>query len=220
MKFNDYKLINDKESIALNNTYSKIVKQEVDDLNEILEKMYKQRDILEKESSKELVVPILKKLNEDIHKLEEIVHNNSYSKVFDTTYSLSIPSSHKKVRKLDEERLSPYRSIEENEGYLNTPIRTRQQRGRPLQSLGVINLFKNFGIKKNPLNNEVFDNRLRYHTVITTTCHPHKQIVNNQIDIVRLLLLYMLLRPTCKYMPIIASITNNQFESYVNLSEL
>ena len=99
MKFNDYKLINDKESIALNNTYSKIVKQEVDDLNEILEKMYKQRDILEKESSKELVVPILKKLNEDIHKLEEIVHNNSYSKVPQTTYSLSIPSSHKKLRK-------------------------------------------------------------------------------------------------------------------------
>lgn len=40
---------------------------------------------------------------------------------------------------------------------------------------------------------------------------------NNQIDIIRLFLLYMMLRPTCKYLPTITTIANDQFDILLQL---
>ena len=50
-------------------------------------------------------------------------------------------------------------------------------------------------------------------------CDPHRKIATNQIDIIRLLLLYLTLRPTCRYCSRIASITNEQFDILLSLEE-
>lgn len=42
---------------------------------------------------------------------------------------------------------------------------------------------------------------------------------NNQIDIIRLFLLYMTLCPTCKYLPQISHIANDQFDIFIMMNE-
>lgn len=231
MKFNDYKIVNEKESELLKTHYQKILSEEISDLNEILEKMYKQRDILTTTSHPK----ILEKLNADIHKLEDIVHNFNYHKTPQNTYTLSIPNEYRKVTKLDDSRLSPYRSTVENS---RSTLKTTNKRHCPKQSPSIFNILNRFKVKKETLPRE---NRLRFHTIVDDStynniiynnininddhrtrhdCPPEKEVMHNQIDIVRLLLLYMLLRPTCKHMSIIASITSSEFDNYVELSSL
>ena len=43
-------------------------------------------------------------------------------------------------------------------------------------------------------------------------CDPRNEIKHHQIDIIRLFLLYLMLRPNCKYMSRVAQIANDQFD--------
>ena len=43
-------------------------------------------------------------------------------------------------------------------------------------------------------------------------CDPRNEIRHHQIDIIRLFLLYLMLRPNCKYMSRVAQIANDQFD--------
>ncbi len=52
---------------------------------------------------------------------------------------------------------------------------------------------------------------------INDECEFSKICKNNQIDIIRLFLLYMMLRPTCKYLPTITTIANDQFDILLEL---
>lgn len=102
----------------------------------------------------------------------------------------------------------------------NTPT-TNSRRSRPMRGFSIANIIKKFALNKEKSATTIaLKDRWRYHTIVATACHPRKQILHNQSDILRLLLLYMVLRPTCRYMSVIANITNSQFESYVSLSEL
>lgn len=43
-------------------------------------------------------------------------------------------------------------------------------------------------------------------------CEPKKVMLHNQIDIIRLFLLYLMLRPNCKYLSQVTAIANSQFD--------
>lgn len=231
MKFNDYKLSSDKECEILKSNYDKVFKQEIDDLNEILEKMTNQRDNLQKENISGRYSQLIDKLDEDILKLENIVRSTMYRKSTPSSYTLNIPSNLRKVNKLaDNNGLSPVRSIEENERHQeyinnnsNTPTLTPNppRRGRPIRGFAITDLLDKFSLKSNKKSATMAPiDRFRYHTIIATSCRPHNKIMHSQIDIIRLLLLYLTLRPHCQYTSIISTIANDQFESYVNLAEL
>ena len=241
MKFNDYKLSSENECEMLKKSYSQVLKQEVDDLNEIVEKMLSQKENLEKQNVDGRYSEIIEKLTEDINKLKNIVHSTIHSKKDFTNYTLSVPSSYRKISKLNDPAVvTPIRSIEENEKHEeymenlipnNTPNipapspqpskpATTSKRSRPMHSGSIINLFAKLALNKKSARRLAPIDRWRYHTIITTSCHPKQQLLHGQIDIIRLLLLYLTLRPTCKYMSVVASITHDQFENYINLIDL
>lgn len=243
MKFNDFTLSSEKECEILNKQYDNIIKQEVEDLNEIISKMTNQKENLESLNFSGEYTSIIDKLSRDIEKLQNLVHSTKVSKKTQTTYNLSVPSSFRKVTKSDNsEVVTPIRSIEENNrhseyernlsGSENTPKDPNipsennnnfTRRGRPMRSFGFANFAKKFAlsnIKKESFNVSPLD-KWKYHTIVnTTSCNSHKHIVHNQIDIIRLLLLYLTLRPHCKYTSIISTIANDQFENYITLTEI
>ena len=50
-------------------------------------------------------------------------------------------------------------------------------------------------------------------------CDPRNEIKHHQIDIIRLFLLYLMLRPNCKYMSRVAQIANDQFDILLMVME-
>ena len=50
-------------------------------------------------------------------------------------------------------------------------------------------------------------------------CDPRNEIKHHQIDIIRLFLLYLMLRPNCKYMSRVAQIANDQFDILLTVME-
>ena len=53
--------------------------------------------------------------------------------------------------------------------------------------------------------------------VISEECKPQNVLLHNQIDIIRLFLLYLMLRPNCKYLSTITTIANSQFDIMLEL---
>jgi hypothetical protein len=239
MKFNDYNITSEKDSEYINKCFQTVYKQEIEDLSEIIEKMENQRKTMLSANSSHQYDNLIDKLTEDIEKLKNIVHSTIYNKSQPTTYNLSVPKTFRKASQMtDPKVITPIRSIEENEEHAeymdsmnsvpnvpptptlpngsNTP-----QRRRPMQSFSIANIFQKFAIRNKKSASELAqDNKMRYHTVITTHCSHENIIYHNQIDIIRLLLLYITLRPHCRYASIISTIANDQFEGYVEMSEL
>lgn len=56
-----------------------------------------------------------------------------------------------------------------------------------------------------------------YNRPFPNDCNPNDICRNNQIDIIRLFLLYMTLCPTCKYLPQISHIANEQFDILLSI---
>ena len=94
---------------------------------------------------------------------------------------------------------------------------TSRKRNSPLQSSFINNLAKSLFLRKKPIikANEKYQNR--YHINQEEHCPINKKIVNNQVDLIRLILLFIALRPNCNYLPKIARIANSQFEVLLNL---
>lgn len=100
-------------------------------------------------------------------------------------------------------------------------IRTRSTRRSPLGNFSLASIFQRFAIKnKKSATKIALHNRMRYHTVIATHCPHEKMIHHNQIDIIRLLLLYLTLRPHCRYASVISRIANDQLDCYVEMTEI
>lgn len=63
-----------------------------------------------------------------------------------------------------------------------------------------------------------FERRER-HRDFREHCDPRNEIKHHQIDIIRLFLLYLMLRPNCKYMSRVAQIANDQFDILLMVME-
>jgi len=147
-----------------------------------------------------------------------------------------------KICQIDNEAISPIRSkeeIEAHENFSNPPSNnqpnndvglrpspaipnniptTTNKRNSPMQSNLISNLIKQFNLnwkraKKQVISDDFHRNRFHNIGVMHKKCEPSDIIIGSQIDIIRLLLLYIALRPNCKYLSRIANITNEQFEA-------
>lgn len=103
-----------------------------------------------------------------------------------------------------------------------TPIVNTHKRNSPMQSNPLSNLIKQFNLswkksKKQIISEDTHRNRFHNISIAHKKCEPHDIIIGSQIDIIRLLLLYIALRPNCKYLSRIAHITNEQFESLLTI---
>lgn len=115
----------------------------------------------------------------------------------------------------------------------NTPTQKIFKRNSPMQSNNLFNVAKRFNVnlqnffgfknrKKEPNNAQ--NNNCHYNLKTQTAqfenrhhCSPHQIALDNQIDIIRLFLLYLMLRPNCRISGKIAKLANTQFDIFLQV---
>lgn len=239
MNFNDYQLPSNKEYEIIKQSLGHKLYNETSELNEIVSKMQSQRESISRENTNGKYNEILQKFDYNIDELSRIITSSNIAKQ-NLDNSLAIPSINDEFRYVrrmqdngvytpirSDEEISNSRNIipENNESNIpnttptppnipdrnNTINRNRNNRvGSPLQGSILSNLFKKSSIKN---NSYYIDDgyRNKYHTITTNSCISIQKIRTNQVDIVRLLLLYLVLNPHCRYCSRIASISSDQF---------
>jgi ATP phosphoribosyltransferase len=115
---------------------------------------------------------------------------------------------------------NPTDSITDN---INNPSQNSNSRKRnsPMQGSIISNLTKSLFMRKQKkdIYNIPLEHRNRFHNVISQgeECNPKKRMISNQIDLLRLLLLFVALRPNCKYLSRVARVANTQLEVLMEL---
>lgn len=103
----------------------------------------------------------------------------------------------------------------------NSSSNKNRRRNSPLQSniLSTIakTIFNKRISKKNIITDDKYRNRFHNTFIQTSSCNPHRKIVTNQLDILRLLLLYISLRPRCRQIDCLTTIANEQYEILVTM---
>lgn len=237
MNFNDYQIPSEKEYNIMNQSFNNKLSSETIELQEILSKLREQKTAISRKNTDGKYNKILSTYDSNITELSRLISNKNKGYAQSSNYQIpSIPTELKLYsQQVDEIVPTPIRSNEEiakmrslensiNNNINNdfspptqvpiTPI-NQTKRNRPMQSSIFASIFKKFPIK----NNEIYDDgyRNKYHIIALNDCVSSQKIKTNQIDIIRLLLLYLTLNPTCRYCSRIASITCDQFEIYQNL---
>ena len=234
MAFNDFITLSDKDYAIMKQNYDKILENENSDLQEILNKMIEQKNNIEKANMDGRYDSILSKINVNIEELNRLISNNN-SNILYKSKSAEIPNIKGLITDSTGTAITPYRSKQEMENHANMslpnlsnnnqnneqstlpPIRQNSsKRNSPMQGSFISNIIKQFSLKKKD-NIEYPKNK--FHNIVTLhkKCEPHNYLLGSQIDIIRLLLLYLTLRPNCKYLSRIANIANEQFDIYLSI---
>ena len=240
MRFNDYVTLSDQDYQLMKHNYDKILAEETRDLEDIVKKMQSQKDALQNNNSNKKYDQIINKLDKNIEELSTIISNNSNH--FKSLQIPQIKGLFDNPTNNEEIAPSPIRSKWEIEQHNNhnastdntptnednrtesprTPSRSNLvnnlKRNSPMQSNFFASIFKKFNInyKQSTKTNTIINNR--FHNIISNNCNEQTIIIDNQEEIIRLLLLYILLKPNCRYINRIASITLDQFSTYSNLT--
>ena len=302
MKYDDYARLSDENYKIMKQSYENVITEETADLQEILEKLIKQRKTLHSNNSDNKYDEMLEKLDNNIADLNSLISGN-LSQVASKN-SAFIPNYYGlRSKKLDlgNDAISPIRSHKEmlSHGDIvptqpSTPSDNNQngnldsnvpqngtttpntpKRNSPMQGSALSNIIKQLNVganrilgcnrkqrtinsnnlasqntqvssqnhynktTKNPNNsqsqirpsnlsemNNIFMpypmtppkydymHRPPHHPRpnMSHGCKPHDIILSDQCDIVRMILLYMMLRPNCRYISRLCNVANDQFE--------
>ena len=302
MKYDDYARLSDENYKIMKQSYENVITEETADLQEILEKLIKQRKTLHSNNSDNKYDEMLEKLDNNIADLNSLISGN-LSQVASKN-SAFIPNYYGlRSKKLDlgNDAISPIRSHQEmlSHGDIaptqpSTPSDNNQngnsdsnvpqngtttpntpKRNSPMQGSALSNIIKQLNVganrilgcnrkqrtinsnnlasqntqvssqnhynktTQNPNNsqsqirpsnlsemNNVFMpypmtppkydymHRPPHHPRpnMSHGCKPHDIILSDQCDIVRMILLYMMLRPNCRYISRLCNVANDQFE--------
>ena len=302
MKYDDYARLSDENYKIMKQSYENVITEETADLQEILEKLIKQRKTLHSNNSDNKYDEMLEKLDNNIADLNSLISGN-LSQVASKN-SAFIPNYYGlRSKKLDlgNDAISPIRSHKEmlSHGDIvptqpSTPSDNNQngnldsnvpqngtttpntpKRNSPMQGSALSNIIKQLNVganrilgcnrkqrtinsnnlasqntqvssqnhynktTQNPNNsqsqirpsnlsemNNVFMpypmtppkydymHRPPHHPRpnMSHGCKPHDIILSDQCDIVRMILLYMMLRPNCRYISRLCNVANDQFE--------
>ena len=302
MKYDDYARLSDENYKIMKQSYENVITEETADLQEILEKLIKQRKTLHSNNSDNQYDEMLEKLDNNIADLNSLISGN-LSQVASKN-SAFIPNYYGlRSKKLDlgDDAISPIRSHKEMLSHGNivptqpsTPSDNNQngnsdsnvpqngtttpntpKRNSPMQGSALSNIIKQLNVganrilgcnrkqrtinsnnlasqntqvssqnhynktTQNPNNsqsqirpsnlsemNNIFMpypmtppkydymHRPPHHPRpnMSHGCKPHDIILSDQCDIVRMILLYMMLRPNCRYISRLCNVANDQFE--------
>ena len=302
MKYDDYARLSDENYKIMKQSYENVITEETADLQEILEKLIKQRKTLHSNNSNNKYDDMLEKLDNNIADLNSLISGN-LSQVASKN-SAFIPNYYGlRSKKLDlgDDAISPIRSHKEmlSHGDIvptqpSTPSDNNQngnsdsnvpqngtttpntpKRNSPMQGSALSNIIKQLNVganrilgcnrkqrtinsnnlasqntqvssqnhynktTQNPNNsqsqirpsnlsemNNIFMpypmtppkydymHRPPHHPRpnMSHGCKPHDIILSDQCDIVRMILLYMMLRPNCRYISRLCNVANDQFE--------
>lgn len=280
MKFDDYKILSDRDYTIMKQNYDTLIQSETNDLNEILDKLYKQRQNLIDLNQNHKFDDMLEKIDNNISDIESIIGSNQ--KIASTKQSCEIPHywglkkpSKQDINSDNTNGNNSFSDFLDNE-YKNNPIPTPTQpsldnnlapniditppnnneqpetnlpaqnttkRNSPMQGSALSNIIKQLNVgagrllgKKHTHNATIKVDKEGFGDLtggffpypvppdypprhknkkrpnLGDGCEPHDIALSNQCDIVRLILLYMMLRPNCRYISRLSSVACDQFE--------
>jgi len=219
MQYNDNNLTNDKSCFCIRQKFNESLSEEQKDLKEIYDKMLDQRNLLA-ESIKDNKY-IIDNAGKTLNQLRNIITTNSQSvHTMDEAYgkvphSSDIPNSNTNIpNNYFPNGNTPNSIPTPNVPNTNIPNQRRNliQRRNPLQN-SIFAPISSLFIKKNPEQKNRFHNTQH----IQSNCNPRQKVITGQIDLIRLLLLFITLRPHCRYLSSISTITSSQFDILLNL---
>lgn len=280
MKFDDYKILSDRDYTIMKQNYDTLIQSETNDLNEILDKLYKQRQNLIDLNQNHKFDDMLEKIDNNISDIESIIGSNQ--KIASTKQSCEIPHywGLKKPSKQDinsdntngnnsfsdfldneyknnpiptptqpslDNNLAPNIDItppnNNEQSETNLPAQNTTKRNSPMQGSALSNIIKQLNVgagrllgKKHTHNATIKVDKEGFGDLtggffpypvppdfpprhknkkrpnLGDGCEPHDIALSNQCDIVRLILLYMMLRPNCRYISRLSSVACDQFE--------
>lgn len=189
MNYNDYIFPTPQDYQKLQENYKKVHTLEVDDLNEIIAKLKEQKSLLQRQNQRYL--HIIPRLQEGIESLEKIIISNKHY-------------HHLQKTQATEQAIPPFKC--------NYKTKISTHSGNLLH-----NIFRKLNKQIQTIPN------MKFHTIVIADietqshCNSHPQNCSRQLDIIRLLLLYMTLRPTCPYIHTISSVATNQLDVYISM---
>ena len=202
MIYNDNKLTPEKECNVINSKFSIKDEHQLKDLQEIHNKLKEQRDSLKSLNNDGKYNDIIKSIEDNMKSIENIMrkHYNVSSQ------SCSADMSSDVYGKIPRSKRT------------NTTV-TRQQRSSPMQSNPFASFFKSvFGLKQPRIIIREDGYRNRFHNiVIQSECDPHRKCITRQVDILRMIMLFVALNPHCIFLPKICNIASNQLDLLLTL---
>ena len=200
MNYKDYVTLSPKEYEILQYNYNKTFMQKKDDLYEIITKLNEQKIALINSKNNEYK-DILSKLQLSIQELQKIAQSSHIS----TPYQNYINNNPKTHTNSSDIAIPPIRNLNKNSHHTGSILS---------------NIFRKIKNQSAEIPN------MKYHTIVANdndisnvnvTCHSHSHNCTRQLDIIRLLLLYMTLRPTCPYIHTISRIASEQLDVYMSM---
>ena len=236
MSFNDFITLNDKDYQIMQDKYNQILVAETEDLREIHTKMVEQKSALSQMNADGRYDDVLNKMTENIGELQSLISNNN-SNIYYNAKAPEFPQPRRAsvLAIPDGTAISPVRSEKEmaehghassnlppvNETAPTPPRQMTRKRNSPMPSTRIASFIQSLlGKRKKNIDMNIHaDNpQNRFHNIeLMQHCHPRNRIESSQIDIIRLLLLYMALRPNCRYISRLAHIASDQFNVLINL---
>lgn len=227
IEYNDNILANNQQYDNMRKAYQFSHNSDIFDLKQIAEKMKEQRESFRLENRANEYDEIIRKIDNDISDLDCIINISNRASNF----------SHKASNKNTLNRILSKHHISKqttNQTMLNSsqidnkiPIKKttlfRRLSSRIYHNLSAINnrlrCRNKVPIHNDPLHNNQPNYPLTNYSIdldsglnVATMCEPRRQLYTNQLDIIRLLLLYMALRPNNHHCHRICNITLSQFE--------
>jgi hypothetical protein len=212
--YDDFKIASDNESLKISNELSKVKTQEVKDLVDIHLSMSSQINRLKNLNKDGKYTKILKTTENNIKTLQNIINTES--------------RENSKIQKLDND---VFGKVPHDSDLTHSPSTKVQKKkwGFPMQGSIIDVLAKSLRKKNNIVTNSNYN--MKYHNMYVDeianinnydnwhndNCDQERKLVTNQIDILRLLVLFVALRPRCHYTPNICRMADDQMSVLIDL---
>lgn len=191
MKYEDFLTPTEQEYRIMRQRYMQEVERETGDLQEILQKMETQKEYLQRNNNDQKYNKIIDKLADNISELNSLIISSQSHFLFDAFRQVNVNLS--KIlgnfphKKMRTTTHSPH--LNKNRWHIAPPTE----------------------------DNYILQSTTKESTILSEECQPKNVILHNQIDIIRLFLLYLMLKPNCKYLSSITTIANSQFDILLEL---
>ena len=236
MNYNDNSIISDKNARAFNNSMGNIKIQQLGELKEIRNKLSEQELLIQSSNHKE-VDSILHTIKSNLRTLDRIITTAKTQNIDNKDVYGKTPS-HDEIM-----RMKNYNNEIENRPIENSPTeivdnpppppsrsdgrRTMSQRSFPMQGSILSTIVKSISTKLSNRNKnlEIKEDfrQNRFHNIIAQhhdhhDCDSNRKCVTKQVDLLRLLVLYITLQPNHYCIRPICNILNDQFDVFMKLS--
>lgn len=234
-KYNDYQIISDKDSQNMRREYQTVRTMEVNDLQDIFNRMTEQKDNIYRNNSDGKMNNILEIFSRNLNDLSQIIHNTNTLKAQNfkssnkqTIFSKLTKSLFARAKQMNASfpqnkfhntiKEKPYQNR-----FHNTISTVTQQNFEHCYECDCNDYFNNpkYNDYSRPQHNNYCDfcneKKWDFESHPRHECDSDKKMITMQIDLLRLMILFISLRPKCPYLSKICSIADNQFSVLLSL---